>query len=288
MTISTTEPLRAALHGVRALVLDVDGVLTMKGAVLPGAAEALARLDERGIPFRVATNLSSTSRPTLATRFAAARLPIPAERIVTALSATVDHVRRTYPGRAVFVLTSPDGLGEFGDQPRLSPEEAAEPGARAAAVVIGDGEDDLSFANLNLAFRLVRGGADLVAMHRNPWWYTSRGETIDSGSFVAALEYATSTRALVAGKPGPLMFRIAHRELAAEIAALGGQRLARRDVAMVGDHAPQDVVGARRAGLRAVLLLSGRTPAAEVPGLRGAQRPDAVAATVGEVVAALD
>ena len=51
--------LRAALGGVRALVLDADGVLVMRGAALPGAAEALARLDERGIPYRVETNISS-------------------------------------------------------------------------------------------------------------------------------------------------------------------------------------------------------------------------------------
>ena len=35
---------------------------------------------------------------------------------MTALSATADHVARTYPGRPLFVITRPDGLREFGDQ----------------------------------------------------------------------------------------------------------------------------------------------------------------------------
>jgi len=279
--------LRAALHGVRALVLDADGVLVARGAAIPGAAEALARLDERGIPGRVATNYSSKHRETLAARFAADGVAIPPERMVTALSATVEDVRRRYRGRPVFVLTHPDGLREFGDLPLLAPEDVDADGTTAAAVIFGDAAHDLSYENLDRAFRLVRRGAELIAMHRNGWWHTERGETIDTGSFVAAIEYATGVRARVTGKPGPLMFRTAFRGLAADFAATGGPPLRRAEVAMVGDHAPQDIAGAHRAGLRGVLVLTGRTAEGEVADLRGARVPEAVAATLGDVVAAL-
>jgi len=285
----TTRPgLRRALAGVRALVLDADGVVYTRGRALAGAAEALAALDERGIPYRIATNISSMHRASLAARFAGMGLAVPADRIVTALSATADHVRRAHPGEPVFVITRPDGLREFEGHPLLGPEEAGAADARAAAVVLGDGETALSYENLDRAFRLLRTGAQLIAMHRNPWWFTARGETLDTGAFVAALEYATGARALLVGKPAPLMFRAAHASLAAEVEAAGGSpRLRLHDVAMVGDHARQDIGGAQRAGLRGILVLSGRTPAVEVPGLRGRSVPAAVAATLGDVVAAL-
>lgn len=279
--------LDAALRGVRAVVLDADGVLVMRGAALPGAAEALASLNERRIPWRVATNISALHRETLARRFSADGLPIPPERIVTSLSATVDDVRRRYAGRPVFVLTHPDGLREFGDLPLLAPEDVDADGATAAAVIFGDAAHDLSFENLDRAFRLVRRGAELIAMHRNGWWYTAKGETIDTGSFVAAVEYATGVRARTTGKPGPLMFRTAARALAADVAAAGGPPLRRHEVAMVGDHGPQDIAGAHRAGLRGVLVLTGRTAAHEVPALRGPAVPDAVAPAIGDVVVAL-
>jgi HAD superfamily hydrolase (TIGR01458 family) len=286
----TTRPadLRRALAGVRALVLDADGVLTMRGAALPGAAEALVQLEAKAVPYRVATNISALSRATLAARFAGLGLLVPPERIVTALSATVAHVRRVHPGRPVFVLTQPDGLREFGDHPLLAPEAADADGARAAAVILGDAEHDLSYENLDRAFRLVRKGAELIAMHRNPWWYTAKGETIDSGAFVAAIEYAAGVRARVTGKPGPTMFRTALVELAGEVAAAGGPRLRRDQVAMVGDQAGQDIGGAHRAGLRGVLVLSGRTVAGEVAALRGRAVPEAVAPSLADVVAALD
>ncbi len=288
MTTSTPAELRASLGGIRALVLDADGVLQLRGQALPGAVAAVAALRTRRIPFRVATNISAVHRETLAARFARIGLDIPPEQIVTALSATADHVRRAHPGAPVFVITRPDGLREFGDHPLLSAAEADADGAAAAAVVIGDGERDLSFENMDRAFRLVRRGAALVAMHRNPWWYTPNGVTIDSGAFVAALEYATGVRAILTGKPGPLMFRAAVAGLAADVAAVGGRRLTRREVAMVGDDPGADLGGARRAGLRGVLVLTGKTAVAEVGALRAAGRVGAVAATVEDVVAALD
>lgn len=279
--------LRRGLAGIRALVLDADGVLVMRGAALPGAAEALLTLEARGIPYRVATNISSLHRETLAARFDRMGLAIPAERIVTALSATAADCRRRYAGRTLFVLTHPDGLREFGDHPRLGFDDADHDTARVAAVVFGDAAHDLSYENMDRAFRLVRRGADLIAMHRNGWWYTERGETIDTGAFVAAVEYATGVRARVTGKPGPLMFTTAFRALAADVAAAGGARLRRRDVAMIGDHAPQDIGGARRAGLRAALVMTGRTAPAEVSSLRGRAVPDAVASTILDIVRAI-
>jgi HAD superfamily hydrolase (TIGR01458 family) len=288
--------IRDALVGVRALVLDVDGVLLMKGAALPGAAEALTTLEARGIPFRVATNFTAAHRGTLAAHFQAAGLPVPEERIVTAASVTAARTAATYPGQLLFVIATPDGRREFDGQHLIPYEEADAPGARVAAVVLGDGETDLSRVNLDRAFRLVRDGAALLAMHRNPWWFTSRGPTLDSGAFVAALEFATGVRAVLCGKPGPIMFRTA---LAGVAADLGG-RVAAREVAMVGDDPAQDIVGARRMGMRGVLVLTGKTNAADAAALgsggaragTGARRsraiPDAVAPSLADVVAALD
>jgi HAD superfamily hydrolase (TIGR01450 family) len=193
------------------------------------------------------------------------------------------------------VIATPDGRREFDGQHLMRYEEADVPDARAAAVVIGDGGADLSFENLDRAFRLIRNGADLLAMHRNRWWFTARGPTIDGGAFVAALEYAAEVRAILCGKPGPIMFRTALAGLAADL----GGRLAAGDVAMVGDDPVQDIAGARRLGMRGVLVVTGKTSAAEAAALvdaptRGAGMrrsgavPDAVAPSLADVVAALD
>ncbi len=58
----TPDGLRAALQGVRGLVLDADGVIVLQAKPLPGSVEAVRALEARGIPFRVVTNFSQLHR----------------------------------------------------------------------------------------------------------------------------------------------------------------------------------------------------------------------------------
>jgi HAD superfamily hydrolase (TIGR01458 family) len=279
--------LRAALRGVRGLVLDADGVLVLKGQPLPGSMEAVATLVERGIPFRVVTNVSSLHRETLAGWFGRGGLAIDPDRIITATSATAAHTAAHHRGGLLFVLATDDARREFDGQHLVTADEAeAAPPGTIAAVVIGDAGDELSYRNLDVAFRLVRKGADLLSMHRNPWWLTPKGETLDAGAFVVGLEFATGRRAKILGKPSPLVFRQAAAGLMADL----GERLPRSDFAMVGDDLRADVAAAQRVGMRGILVLSGKTAAADAEASQraGAHGPDAVAPTLADVVAALD
>ena len=72
--------LRAAVGGVRAFLLDLDGVIVLAGEAIPGAAEALTGLERRGMPYRIVTNTSAVSRETLSRWSAKLGAPIPPER----------------------------------------------------------------------------------------------------------------------------------------------------------------------------------------------------------------
>jgi HAD superfamily hydrolase (TIGR01450 family) len=286
----TADGLRAALRGVRGLVLDADGVLVLQAKALPGSVEAVRSLDERGIPFRVVTNFSQLHRDTLAAWFEKGGVRIAPDRIITAVSATATYAANAHAGRPLFVIAAADARREFDGHELLSADAAdGLPAGTVAAVVIGDGGDDLSYRNLDVAFRLVQGGSELLAMHRNPWWLTQRGVTLDAGAYVVGLEFATGRRARTLGKPSPDVFRQAVDGLRAD---LGDERLPRSAFAMVGDDPKADVAAAQRVGLRGVLVLSGKTSAADIEratSLRTRGRgPDAVAPTLAEVVAALD
>ncbi len=72
--------------------------------------------------------------------------------------------------------------------------------------------------------------------------------SLDLGAFVSALEYASSRKALVLGKPSRLFFALA-------VDSLG---CAAPDVAMIGDDVEADVGGAMAAGLMGVLVQTGK------------------------------
>ena len=278
---------RAALAGVRAFLLDLDGVIVLAGAIIRGAAEAVAELERRRMPYRIVTNTSAVSRATLSRWSAKLGAPIPPERFESALSASAAWTARTFPDEPLYVLASDDAKTEFAGQRLMTHEEAGDNGATAAAVVIGDSPEEATFDNLNRAFRLIRGGATLVGMHRNPWWLTPEGPTLDSGSFVVGLEFAAETRARVIGKPSAAFYAQAVRDLRKE----AGRDLARRDIAMVGDDVRTDVRAAQRSGLRGILVLSGKHTEGDVDVAareRGGRRPDGIAPDLAAVVAALD
>jgi HAD superfamily hydrolase (TIGR01458 family) len=275
-----------ALEGVRALLLDLDGVIVVAGEAVPGSPEAVATLEDRGFPYQIVTNTSAVSRATLARWSAKIGAPIPAPRFQSALSASAAWTARHFPDAPLYVLASEDAQSEFAGQRLLTHEEAGARGATVAAVVIGDSPEEVTFDNMNRAFRLIRGGAVLVGMHQNPWWLTPDGPTLDSGAFVAGLEFATDTRARIIGKPHPEFFSVAIADLRREV----GRDLARGDIAMVGDDVRTDIRAGQRAGLRGVFVLTGKHDAADIEiaaAERGGRRPDAVAPDLAAVVAAL-
>jgi HAD superfamily hydrolase (TIGR01458 family) len=234
------------VRALRGLLLDVDGVLHVGRQPVAGAASFLASLDDTAFPYRLLTNTTTASRATLAARLRDMGLPVDEARLITAPLATAAYVARRFPGQPCYLLSK----GDAGDDFRAAGVEVVGPdGApEAAVVVIGGAEDELTYARLNHAYRLLLGGAKLVAMHRNVAWRTEQGMALDSGPFVDALARAAKVRATVIGKPAAAFFRQAIRDI----------ELPARALAMVGDDARNDLAPARRLGLTGILVRTGK------------------------------
>jgi ribonucleotide monophosphatase NagD (HAD superfamily) len=115
-------------------------------------------------------------------------------------------------------------------------------------VLVSGADDSFCFKAFNRVLGALRGGAELVAMHRNLFWVTRRGEKLDAGAYLLGLEAATGLEAVVLGKPAPAAFR-------AGLDALG---LPAARVAMVGDDVENDVLAAQALGITGVLVRTGK------------------------------
>jgi 4-nitrophenyl phosphatase len=124
----------------------------------------------------------------------------------------------------------------------------------------------------------VASGARLVATNADTRYPTPAGFLPGAGSIVAALATATGVAPDVIGKPAPAMFE----------AILESTGVAPGEAVVVGDNPAADVVGARRAGIAAILVLTGVADAASASTLAGDERPDAVAADPAAVRALLE
>ena len=210
------------------------------------------------------TNTSLVSRATLSRWGASMGAPIPADRFQSALSVSAAYTARRFPGQPLYVLTSDDARSEFAGQRLLTDEEAAAPDARAAAVVVGDSPEAATWDNLNRAFRLIRNGAELIGMHKNRWWLTPDGPTIDSGAFVAGPRVRGGRQGEDRRQARPRVLHGGRRRARRRGRRAAEPRLRRRDIAMVGDDLETDVRAAQRAGLRGAFVLTGKHTRADL------------------------
>jgi phospholysine phosphohistidine inorganic pyrophosphate phosphatase len=243
-TTSEYKPDAVAARPV-AFLLDLDGTLYAGGAAVPGAPTALARLRERGVPFRLVTNTTSRSRAMLVERLRGYGFEAGPEEIFTATLAGAAAIRAG-GHRVVAPFLPPAALEDLAGL-ELSGGSSGPSRGRPEVVLLGDLGRGWSYALLQEAFEYLMAGAELVALSRDRYFQQGDALALDAGPFVAALEYATGRPARVAGKPSPDFY-------AAALASLGVAGPA----AMVGDDLWSDVEGAQRAGLAGWLVRTGK------------------------------
>jgi len=224
---------------IRGLLLDLEGVLYESGHGIVDAAEAVRELADAGLSIRYLTNTTTRSRRTIVKSLRSMGVVLDPQHLFTPSAAAFrllerDGIRRLH-------LASPSALGED-----FAGFELVE--ADPEAVVMGDLHEEFTWRRLNQLFQMLRSGARLVALHRNRYCRRESGISLDLGPFVAALEYATSIRADVVGKPARAFFDLA-------LADLG---LDADEVVMVGDDIEADIGGAQKAGLRAIQVETGK------------------------------
>lgn len=252
------------LDSVRVVLLDLDGVLYVEQALVPGAREAVGQLRSLGLALRFVTNTTSRSRPETLRKLHRLGVPLEEDELVTPAALAVRHCLENGWRRASLLLPE-DVKEDFADL-----EEDDE---RPDVVIVGDLGERFGYDVLNGAFQRLLGGAELVALQKNRYWLKADGLSLDVGPFVAALEYATGREAHVVGKPAAGFFE--------EVLAGAGSDAGA--AAMVGDDVESDIGGALRAGLAAILVRTGkyRTEALETSGLD----PTAVVDSIADVPA---
>ena len=251
---------------MQAVLLDLDGVLYVEDEPVPGSVEAVAALRDAGPGLRFVTNTTQRSRGRTLDKLGRLGFAVAPDELITPATLAVEHCHDRGHER-VALLMNDDVKADFAG--------LAESGDRVDAVIVGDLGERFDYAVLNRAFRHLLDGAELVALQRNRYWRRADGLALDVGPFVAALEYAAGAEAVVVGKPAPAFFHLALSQLGVEP----------QHAAMIGDDVESDVIGAVRAGLRGVLVRTGKfrpdTAAAADPA------PTAIVDSIADVPALL-
>ncbi|GLR10921.1 TIGR01458 family HAD-type hydrolase [Mixta theicola] len=224
----------------KGFIFDIDGTLILHGNALPGAVATVNRLKEAGFALRFVSNTTSRSAAQLAESLNRLGFTIAENEIQTSVTACLHYLSVHYPTAQGYLAVPENirGLFSFVSINEDKPE----------FVIMGDLDNDFNYALLNKVFNFIRNGAQLIVFHRNPWYFSEGKTWLDSGAFTLALESATERRAVVTGKPSPVLFN----------SAIASMKLDSKQVVVIGDDVSTDIAGARNIGLNAMLVGSGK------------------------------
>lgn len=229
---------------VDAVLIDIDGVLTVSWEPLPGAVDALRGLS---MPYTLVTNTTSRTRAWIAGALNRHGFHVPPQSVLTAPIATFQYLLEHHPGARCLLLNHGDLVEDV--HAVLHGVTLVAPDASTVDVVlVGGAGPEFDYATLNAAYHHLQRGATLVAMARNLYWRTEDGLQLDGGAFLVGLEQAAGIEATVVGKPAPEFFET----------ALLGLGAPATDAVMVGDDLDTDVLAAQRAGLTGILVRTGK------------------------------
>ncbi|MCB9437695.1 MAG: HAD-IIA family hydrolase [Anaerolineales bacterium] len=229
----------------RGILFDMDGVLYHGSQRLAGVLEFFTVLE---LPYRFVTNNSSRTPTQVLERLHNMEIPATVEQILTSALVAADYLHRTAPPAAkVYVV------GEVGLRTALIDEGFRLTDDQPDYVVVGL---DRAFdeAKLTTAVTAIRNGASFIATNMDRVLMNETGSQPGTGTIVDRIAEASGQTPLVMGKPERPMFEMAAVQMA----------LALEDLLMIGDNLETDILGAKRAGITAALVLTGVTKRADL------------------------
>ena len=228
---------------IRAVILDMDGVLWRGTEVLPGIGEFFAFVEQHRIAFALATNNSTKTVDAYVERLNSVGVPAGPQNVVTSAVATAEYICHHYPpGTPVYTI------GGEGIRRALAEQGYPDDPENAQIVVVGM-DPALTYEKLKIATLRIRAGAHFIGTNGDLTFPLPEGLAPGNGATLAALQAATGVAPLVIGKPEKAMFEVALQRLGTSP----------EQTLMVGDRLETDIAGAQRARLSTALVLSGTT-----------------------------
>ncbi|GAB1861682.1 Haloacid dehalogenase-like hydrolase domain-containing protein 2 [Camponotus japonicus] len=220
---------------ITTVLIDLSGTLHIDNAIVPGAVQALNRLRHANLSIKFVTNTTKESSNCLYERLTKLGFDLQKDEIFSSLAAARKLIisRQLKP----MLLIDPAAMEDFQD---LVTDDIPN------AVVVGLAPSKFNYDELNKAFRLLLNGASLLAIHEGRYYKRPDGLALGPGAFIKGLEYSSNVKAEVVGKPTIEFFK----------AALGDVDPAQ--AVMIGDDVRDDVAGAQAAGIRGILVQTGK------------------------------
>ncbi len=261
--MSTTSG-RTPLDGVDVVLADLDGVVYASEHAIPHAVEALNAAAASGRRLGYLTNNASRTPQTVADQLRTLGLDAHPDDVVSSPQAAVVLLADLVPAGSTVLVVGGDGLVSELERAGFGVTRSADD---APAAVVQGFAPEVAWTDLaEAAFALKGGDAGIPWVATNTDWTIprARGTAPGNGTLVSAVHTAVGRLPVVAGKPERALFDVA------------AARFEAKSPLFVGDRLDTDILGARRAGMPSVLVLTGIDGPKQLLAAPADSRPDYV------------
>lgn len=257
------------VDGYDALYADLDGVVYEGGKAIEHAIETLNSLQNQGLELGYVTNNSSRKPETIADQISGYGIDVKPEQVVSSGQTGVELLKTLVPSGSRVLVVGGEGLRTYTQAGGfvLVEDSTSKPDA-----VIQGFSPDVSWKHLSEAAYSIQNGAKWVATNQDWTIPQERGIAPGNGTLVSAVHTAVGQLPLVAGKPEVAIFETAK------------SRFGSKRPLFVGDRIDTDILGANRAGIDSVLVLTGISKPKELLATKEDSHPTFVIADLRELL----
>ena len=255
-------PSADVLRQKKLFLFDMDGTLYLGERVFPFAVRFLRNLRAQGKKVLFFTNNSSAATQTYIDRLKARGFdPQPGE-VMTSGDVTIEFLKRHRAGKSVYVCGTPDLLRAF----RAAGLDPLPEGTKKADIAVLGYDTELTYTKLCDMCRLVRGGSEYLATHKDLTCPNEEELLPDCGATIAFIKAMSGKEPVAFGKP--------ERETVEMLCEVSGCELS--EMCIFGDMLTTDMAMGKRNGITCCLLLSGETHPEHLAALDEKDYPDFV------------
>ena len=239
-SICNRKGIKINISNIKGLLLDLEGVVYEGDKLVDGALDTINKLLSYNFKIKYLTNTTVTPRKQILKKLLKFKLSIIESDIFTPPIAAGIFLKKNKISK-IFLLTNQllqEDFKEFSID-KVKPE----------AIILGDLYKAFNWEKLNEVFQRIHNNDILIiALHKNKYCKRENKIGLDLGPFVAALEYATSKKFILIGKPEQNFFNL----------AIEGMGLSKKEVLMVGDDIFADIGGAKNNSIPSIQVRTGK------------------------------
>ena len=256
---------------IKALILDMDGVIWKGDAPIGDLPATFNRIRERGLKFVFATNNGTKTPEEYQEKLRELGVEVEAWQIVTSALGIAFMLAQKHPRGTKIFMIGEDGI-------RVALEEkgfeilSTEDAPQAQVFVMGI-DRTINFMKVAEATLLVRAGIPFYTTNTDKTFPTPRGEIPGSGSWLSVITSATGIEPIVAGKPFPFLMELSLERLGTT----------KEETLVVGDRLETDIAAGQSVGCPTALVLSGVSTKAQADEWK--PKMDVIAESLASLVA---